>query len=61
MEKDDKKLVLIENKKEQKTQKSFSASTPVVMKKVLKLMHVDLINGKAEYKSFSDFKPDDLR
>lgn len=61
MEKDEKKLVLIENKKELKTQKSFSASTPVVMKKVLKLMHVDLINGKAEYKSFSDFKPDDLR
>ncbi|HIZ27699.1 MAG TPA: hypothetical protein H9673_00715 [Candidatus Adamsella sp.] len=62
MKKDEKKLVLIENKKElKKPQKTFSASTPVVMKKVLKLMHVDLINGKAEYKSFSDFKPDDLR
>ena len=61
MKKDEKKLILIENKKEQKIQKTFSTSTPVVMKKVLKLMHVDLINGKTEYKSFSDFKPDDLR
>lgn len=61
MKKDEKKFVLIENNKTQETQKTFSASTPVIMKKVLKLMHVDLINGKAAYKSFSGFSPDDLR
>lgn len=61
MKKDEKKLTLIKNEKKQKKQTTFSPSTPAVMKKVLKLMHVDLVDGKVEYKSFSNFKPDDLR
>lgn len=62
MKEDKTKLTLIENKdKSKQEEKQISSSTPAVMKKFFKLMHVNLLNNKAEYKSFSNFKPKDLR
>lgn len=63
MDKDDKKLKLIEKTEKQdlKEEKQIPVSKPAVMKKMFKLMHFNLLKGNAEYKSFSNFKPEDLR